>query len=54
MVWVERHSDPQSLFSEATLTGQSPVGAGTPQTSDQEGGHELSGAGKTQLSVFGN
>ena len=47
VVWVERHSDPQSLFSEATLTGQSPVGAETPQNSNQEGGHECSGAGET-------
>ena len=47
MVWAECHSDPPSLLSEAALTGQSPVGAGPPQTSDQEGGLECSGAGET-------
>lgn len=39
------------LFSEATLTGQSPDDADTPPTSGQEGGHEYSGPGKAQLSL---
>lgn len=38
-----------SLSSEATLTGQSPADAETPQTHGQEGGHGCSGAGRAEL-----